>query len=366
MKGRVAIRIVFIAVLYAFAYFAYALFSLQGSLKDFLTNWDSLLYVAVLVILSAMAIVWLLGKIRIPLREKAGGSLPFLLSGSIILALMMLFTVIGGMLYRLIFQPGLIPGELAEAHPGFILQILVISMLTGIVIAVADHSLDSYSHLQELSLSTRKLETEQLNLRFESLRSQISPHFLFNSLNTIASLIYRDVSMAERFIRNLASVYLSVLKNYELPLVPLKEELKLAEHYSYLMQVRFEDAFFLETELDRDAAVRLVPPLSIQMLVENAIKHNRMSKDNPLRIRITTEEDYLVVRNNFIGHTDHINIGKDLYRKPAKAASPGIGLQNIKSRYRMLSDKPVQIRKDEYFTVAIPLIPNNGAEMVHS
>ena len=105
-------------------------------------------------------------------------------------------------------------------------------------------------------------------------------------------------------------------------------------------------------------------PLSVQMLLENAIKHNQLSLDNPLRVSIKIKDDYLHVSNNFIGDPGHVKIGEDLYKKPESANSTGVGLQNIKSRYRIICDKPVIISKDDHFTVSLPLIKANEAEMV--
>ena len=366
MKGRYAIRILIIGSLYAVLYFAYTIFSLQGTLKGISSHWSSFIFVLAVINLGGLGLVLMLVRIREPLREKEGGSHPFIVTGILSVLYILMFTVLGGFLYKLFFFRELSPGELYGMQPGFVLQAMILSLFTGIVFAVADHSLDSIRHLQEIRLSSRKLQTRQVNLRFESLRSQISPHFLFNSLNTISSLIYRDIQMAEKFIRNLASVYQTVLKNYESPLIPLEEELRLVEHYSYLMRVRFEDAFYIEIDLPVGTGSRFVPPLCVQMLIENAIKHNHMSQETPLRISITTAEDYLVVRNNFIGDPGHVKIGKDLYKKPGQKESPGIGLQNIKNRYRMLSDNPVIISKDEYFTVSIPLIHVYETEMVHT
>ncbi len=139
--------------------------------------------------------------------------------------------------------------------------------------------------------------------------------------------------------------------------MPIAEELELVGHYSYLMKVRFEDAFTLDIDLSEGAEKSVVPPLSIQMLVENAIKHNRMSRERPLEISLCSADDYLIVRNNYLGEQGHIKIGNDLYRKPGNGKATGIGLQNIRNRYRMLSRKPVLISKDEYFTVSLPLIP---------
>ncbi len=365
MKSRTGIRIFVIASLYAVLYFTYTIFSLQGSLQGIISRWDSFLFLVALASFGGFSLHFLIRWSRVPLREKSAGSVPFLISGSLTIVTIMFITFLGGMLYKSLFFSELLPGELNEMHAGFILQVLVISFFTGIVYAVADHSLNSFRYLQDIRLSTRKLQTQQVNLRFESLRSQISPHFLFNSLNTIASLIYRDTRMAEKFIRNLASVYQSVLMNYQHPLVELNKEIQLVEHYSYLMQVRFENAFHFEIDLGDSIDKYSVPPLSIQMLMENAIKHNRLSLDNPLRVNIKIENDYLVVSNNFIGESGHVKIGQDLYKKPDVDKSTGVGLQNIRKRYRLLCDKPVLISKDDNFTVSIPLIPTDEREVVH-
>jgi len=365
MRGRTAIRILIIGSLYAVLYFTYTFFSLTGSLKGILLQWTSFLFVAGLIYITSIALFLLHSRIMDPLRERSERPIPLLLSGSIKVFCILIFTMIGGKLYHILYFRNLPLGELDELHPGFILQIFLISLFTGIVFAMVNHNLNSVRYLQELRLSTRRLYTQQINLRFDSLRSQISPHFLFNSLNTISSLIYRDIEIADRFIRNLAGVYQTVLSNYEHPLVSLKEELKLVEHYSYLMQVRFEDAFKFEIDIQDNTDSFSVPPLSVQMLMENAIKHNLMSHDNPLTVSVSINGDYLVVRNNFIGDPGHVKIGKDLYKKPGTSKASGIGLQNIKNRYRLLSSKPVIINKDEYFSVSIPLIQADATEMVH-
>jgi sensor histidine kinase YesM len=365
MKGRIAIRILIMGTLYAVLYYTYTLFSLQGSLFGIFTHWISFLYILGWVFFAGLTIQVLLNRLRLSFRGTNNRSLPFLVGTSLILTIILAITLLSGLIYRYIFYPEFSSGELNEVHPGLLLQVLVISLLTGIVYAVADHSMDSFRHLQDIRLATRQAQTQQVNLRFESLRSQISPHFLFNSLNTISSLIYRDVSMAGKFVRNLASVYQSVLRNYRHPLVSLRDELKLVEHYSYLMQVRFEDAFHLELDPGIDPDSFSVPPLSVQMLLENAIKHNHMSLENPLRVSIRMNNDYLVVSNNFIGNPGHIKIGNDLYKKPGDSGSTGIGLENIRNRFRILSKKPVLISKDDHFTVSLPLIPSNEAELVH-
>ena len=215
MRSGAVIRIILIASLYALVHYTYSVFSLQGSLDGMWKGWPSFLFVLVFSNLTGAALYNLIRFVRAFRREGKSGPVSFAATGSLTVLCVLLFTLLGGGLYRIFFLPGIPFSELNGQYPGFIIQITVISLLTGIVLAVTDHSLDSYRFLETLRLSTRKLQTEQVNLRFESLRAQISPHFLFNSLNTISSLIYRDVRKAERFIRNLAAVYQGVLKNYE-------------------------------------------------------------------------------------------------------------------------------------------------------
>ena len=361
MRSGAVIRIILIASLYALVHYTYSVFSLQGSLESMWEGWPSFLFILLLSNLAGAILYHLLRYVRKFRHEGRAGPVPFAVTGSLTLAAVLLITLLGGMLYRILFLPGIPFRELNVRYPGFMIQIAVISLFTGIVFAVTDHSLDSYRVLETLRLSTRKLQTEQVNLRLESLRTQISPHFLFNSLNTISSLIYRDLRKAEQFIRNLAAVYQGVLRNYEFQLVALSEEMELVKHYAYLMQVRFEDALNINTELPEEAGDLCVPPMSVQMLVENAVKHNHMSRENPLEIRIYSENGYLVVRNNYIGESGYVKLGNDLYKKPGQPQGTGIGLQNIRNRYRLLSDKPVLINKDEYFTVALPLIQAHEA-----
>lgn len=358
MKGRIAIRVLIIASLYAILYYIYTFFSLTGALKGIIAGWPYLICLLLLSNAAGFSLHFIMRSIRKPLRS-GGRRTPFFLTGFVTVSFILIFTLSFGTLFRHLFFPGFSMGELNEVYPGFSLQVAVLATFTGIILAVTDHNLDSFKHLQDIRLETKRLQTQQVNLRLDSLRSQISPHFLFNSLNTISSLIYRDVPTAEKFVRHLAAVYMSVLDNYERALIPLSTELELVEHYSYLMQVRFEDAFRVEVTPPAGADFLSVPPLSVQMLMENAVKHNRMSAENPLRVSIEARQDYLVVSNNFIGDPGHVKIGDDLYRKPSGPG--GIGLENIKSRYRLLSTEPVLVNKDDYFTVSIPLIRDHEA-----
>jgi sensor histidine kinase YesM len=365
MTGRFAIRVFIICSLYAILYFAYNHFSLTGTFSFRENDWLAFIYLICYINLAGLSGSWLLSSLKSTLEFNAKAPYHFMITGSAGVSWIILMSVLCGWLFKVLFLQNMSLNEIREAYPGFITQGLVIGIHTAIVFAVLDHSLVSYNQLQKSQLATKQMMTQQLNLRFETLRNQISPHFLFHSLNTISSLIYRDIDLAEKFIRNLASVYHSVMKNYEHPVISLDRELAMVEHYSYLMQVRFENAFYLDIKSPVNPENYFVPPLSIQMLVENAIKHNRLSQETPLMVRVFADGDTLVVTNNYIGNPVHVRIGKDLYQKPDNGKPQGIGLQNIQNRYKLLMDKPITITKDGDFTVNLPLIPADEATVIH-
>jgi len=190
------------------------------------------------------------------------------------------------------------------------------------------------------------LKNEKVQSQLETLRNQVNPHFLFNSLNTLVSEIETNPEDAVLYVEKIADFYRSIIQHRDKDLIPLRDELNVLRDYSFLQEKRFASG--LNIKVDVDAAVvasSYIPPLVLQMLVENAIKHNIISKNAPLRIEITdAEDDCLVVRNN---------INKKM--QPEKRS--GLGLQNIQKRYALLQVKKVSIESDEdFFTVKIPLI----------
>ncbi len=147
-----------------------------------------------------------------------------------------------------------------------------------------------------------------------------------------------------------------MLNYHDRQLIPLDAELELVESYGYLMSVRYEKAMEISVDVDEAMYGMEVPPLSVQMLVENAIKHNQLSYKNPLKIEIYSQDGYLFVRNNFIGQPKYIKIQNDLVENPVPADSHQIGLENIKRRYQYLTRKEIVIEKNSYFIVGIPLL----------
>jgi LytS/YehU family sensor histidine kinase len=189
-----------------------------------------------------------------------------------------------------------------------------------------------------------RFKKENAEFQFESLRSQVNPHFLFNSLNTLASLIYSDKEKAEIFIRELSDVYRYVLDNRGKEIVPFSRELEVARSYLYLLSLRFEQNMVVEWKIKPGTEKMMIAPLTLQLLIENAVKHNVISKKKPLTIQISAENSQLVVKNN-------------LQRKEIKEYSSQLGLKNIQSRYAFLNSGEVEITEtNSEFIVKVPLI----------
>lgn len=192
-------------------------------------------------------------------------------------------------------------------------------------------------------VKSEKLEKENMQARFETLKNQVNPHFLFNSLNTLMTYI-DDNPKASEFVQNLSDFFRSVLTTRDEEVVLLEDELEILKKYVFLQQSRFGNNLKVNFNIDNSKnGSYFIPPLSLQMLVENAIKHNIISKDKPLFIDIFIEDD-------------HINIKNNLQRKK-NPSSTRVGLTNIRNRYKFLSQKEVKIvETDNVFLVSVPLL----------
>lgn len=195
---------------------------------------------------------------------------------------------------------------------------------------------------RQSAINEEKLKRENIQSRFETLKNQVNPHFLFNSFNVLTELVYQDPDKAANFIQELSAVYRYVLEKREQEVVPLEEEITFLEKYIFLQQIRFQEGIIFEIQIQsKDSQI---PPMSLQMLIENAIKHNVVAEDQPLHIQIIEQDAYLEVRNN-------------LQEKRLQEASSGLGLSNIQERYKYLSEQEVKISKtDTHFIVRLPLL----------
>lgn len=194
-------------------------------------------------------------------------------------------------------------------------------------------------------LSQREeLEKGMAVAQFESLKNQVNPHFLFNSLNVLSSLVHVDADLSEKFIDQLAKSYRYLLEQKDNTLVPLKVELDFVHSFIFLLKIRFEDKIQLEIDIPECFHAMQIAPLTMQLLIENAVKHNRISKDEPLKIFIGIEDHYLIVKNSLQVRINY-------------APSTGLGLKNIQNRYLILSaDSPKFGPEGDYFVARIPLI----------
>ncbi len=213
-----------------------------------------------------------------------------------------------------------------------------------IIIASILYAISFLKAWQTQLQETEKVKSEALALKYKVLQDQINPHFLFNSLNTLGSLMDIDISKAKEFNRELSHFYRNVLHFKDLDIIPLKEEVDFVKKYIYLQQIRFGEALDVEVFADENIEGKVIP-LSLQALVENAIKHNEISKANPLKIVIAiTDNHELIVENN-------------IQLKKVLGEGSKTGLKNLAGRYEFLTGKKVIITKnDNYFRVSLPLI----------
>lgn len=187
-----------------------------------------------------------------------------------------------------------------------------------------------------------RMEKEKATYKYEALKKQIDPHFLFNSLNVLASLAYQDAEKTNIFAKQLSHVYRYLLITYERPLVTLEEELSFLRSYLYLEDIRFGTALNVDVNTSREYRHRLVVPAALQMLVSNALKHNISTSDRPLKVSINVSNDYIIVSNNLQVRNE--------------VASTRVGLVNLRKQYQMHGKDISVERDDNKFVVTLPLL----------
>jgi len=191
------------------------------------------------------------------------------------------------------------------------------------------------------------LQKENLQSQYDVLKQQVNPHFLFNSLNVLTSLIKIDPDLAEQFSEQLSKVYRYVLENRDNELIDLNTELSFLNAYIFLINIRFMDKLKVRMEIPEARRSDKIIPLAMQLLIENAIKHNVMSKSRPLVIDI------------FVDKHNYLNVVNNLQERPSQVVSTGLGLKNIINRYQLLNLKlPVFEKTDNQFVARIPLVKN--------
>ncbi len=201
-----------------------------------------------------------------------------------------------------------------------------------------------YKNWKEAQLNTERLMRENIQAKYDVLKSQIEPHFFFNSLSVLTQLVYKSPELASEYITQLAKTYRYILDKKFENLVSVNTELEFLESYIFLIQIRHQDCIVLEIDIDEQVKNDgLLPPATLQMLIENAVKHNRFSKENHLYIHVKNENGLLIVSNNLNKRNDR--------------NTTGVGLENIMKRYELASVKKVEIiENSESFIVKLPII----------
>lgn len=255
-----------------------------------------------------------------------------------------------------ILYPGIVMSILYSLFAGFtpfavmtaeaLFQNIFIAIVITIVVVAVMEGFNFFKRWNQQQLEAEQLKRENLQARFEVLRNQVRPHFLFNSLNVLSSLVHKDPDLAEDFIEQLSEVYRYVLETADQNLVTVERDLQALEAYIFLQQTRYgHDSLHFRNEINGNAHQARIPPLTLQMLVENAVKHNVASEHKPLVITLTqTAGHFLLLKNNKQKRTD-------------QNPSTGIGLPNLKSRFSLVSDRlPTFQEEPDTFKAYIPLI----------
>lgn len=220
----------------------------------------------------------------------------------------------------------------------FVLRLIMMGIIFNVIIRI----IKAQKERSNLKVQNLSLQAENLKFQIETMKQQINPHFLFNSLNTLLDLIEEDKESAIRYVRNFSGLFRIVLQSSRYDFIAVEDELSFLEDYWNLLKVRFNGAINLKVEISEDKKQYQVPPLSLQLLIENAVKHNEATKKMPLYIEIMEEEDNLIVRNKI---------------NPIKypAVSEKVGLKNLQSRYTLLFRPISYWVEDNHFIVRIPL-----------
>ncbi len=223
-------------------------------------------------------------------------------------------------------------------------QIYAANITMHLAIASIYESVRNFSLWKHSETEKERLEKEHIASQLEGLKSQVNPHFLFNSLNTLISIIPEDSERSVRFVRQLSKIYRYFLETTSEKTVPLKQEMDFVNSYTFLLKERFGESLHLEID-DKNACEDCeIIPFSLQLLLENCIKHNIISQDKPLYINILVNKNHLTVKNN-------------LQLKNQIQEGVGVGLKNIENRYALLSNKALKIEQNEKeFCVTLPLL----------
>ena len=335
-------------------FYTYLFYSETGKTPNYTENVQLLLYtLATFVVVAAVVSVlrlrlnkWFPWQHMITVRLLTGMLLHILLS--------LLIIGVSASLYVYTTAARQPAGVFMETYRDGAIKVGILVLLGVFVYTIVDVTLFSYKQFAQQQLTSVRLTQTQLSLQLQILRNQLSPHFLFNSMNTISALVYQNRATAEQFIRKLAHTYQYILSTHTKPLVTLSEETQFLHAYIFMLEARFEGAVDIQINLPDHVMQSRIPPLTLQLLVENAVKHNQATKENPLQIKI------------YVDMYDQITVKNTIQPKETGNNSFKIGLDNIRGRYQYLTNRQIQVLKDSHFTVKLPPIEPVHETTIHS
>lgn len=240
--------------------------------------------------------------------------------------------------------------QLILAHINFgpvMLMIEVRGLLINLICYTVLHLLQQNYENRHMTIELEQVKNDNLVAQYELLKQQVNPHFLFNSLNTLKSMVESGEKQAVEFIIKLSNFYRYTLDSRKLDLIKVSEEMEIVESFLYLQKARFGSGFIFEHRLDSDALASFVPPFALQLLIENCLKHNVILEEHPLHIVLYNQENQLVLEN-------------PIRLKTGQSHSLGVGLENIRLRYKHLTERQVMIMDDtQTFKIKLPIIYEN-------
>lgn len=221
---------------------------------------------------------------------------------------------------------------------------LLVAIIASVTILITEFTIQFFYKWKQSLVEIERYKSQTMQAKLDNLAHQVNPHFLFNNMSVLTSLIYKDQDKAADFVQQLSKVYRYLLDQTPSELVCLEDEMKFLESYIYLLQIRYSPNLTIENHISAQQLKRLIPPFSVQLLLENAIKHNEVSGEKPLAIELMIENEYLVVKNNKNPRISEEDSSKK-------------GLKNIQSRYAFFTENPVEILDlPSSFIVKIPLL----------
>ncbi|MBK6833819.1 MAG: histidine kinase [Bacteroidetes bacterium] len=226
----------------------------------------------------------------------------------------------------------------------FMMTSIVIGVLISIILSTSSIGAQFFSKWKKSLVEVEHYKSETLQTQLQNLKNQINPHFLFNNLSVLSSLVYKDQDKAVSFISQLSKVYRYLLDNKETELVTLENELTFIKSYTFLLKIRFDESIQFNYEIADGAKILMLPPMALQILIENAIQHNECSSEYPLTVNIKADKNTLIISNNLRLRTNE---------------EPGskTGLKNIKERYSYFAERNIEIvSTSDTFEVSIPLL----------